>query len=75
MKNILVNGREKSIPHRKLTHEQIVLLAYGPTDHTDVVTVTYWRGPLKKPEGSLQPGESIALREGMSFTAVRTNRA
>ncbi len=73
--NILVNAREKAIPHRKLSYEQIVVIAYGPTYDSDCVTITYFRGPKKNPEGSLSVGQFVNLKNGMSFTAARTNRA
>lgn len=74
---IIVNGREVHLPRRNrdITCDELTALAYGPTDEADLITITYSRGPAKKLAGTLDPGESISLRSGMVFTAVKTNKA
>jgi hypothetical protein len=75
MKTITVNGRVWDVPHKILHHDNVMMLAYGPGTSFGVATITYSRGPLKKPSGSLFPGETVALKNGMIFTAVKTDKA
>lgn len=73
---IIVNARQHTLPakYKSLTHEQIVMLAFGPVGDS-VTTITYSKGPARKPQGSVTSGESVRLKNGMIFNAVSTNKA
>lgn len=74
-KMIYVNGRFADLAQKRITHEEVCMFAFGPSVRLGVATITYFRGPKRKPEGSLQPGESVALSDKMAFTCVHTNKA
>lgn len=70
---IIVNGREKAVPSGSINYERIVELAFGSSAPAVTHTVN-WR--LRDgDEGSLLAGQSVAVREGMIFTATATNRS
>lgn len=72
--NIIVNTRPKKVPGPTVTFEQIVALAFGevPPAETAVVTVSYRHG---NDQGTLAAGQTVAVRNGMIFDVVRTNRS
>ena len=73
---IIVNAQEKEVDHKKLTFEEIVILAfesYEPSE-TIIYTVLYMRGEHGK-EGSLVAGESINVKDGMEFNVDKNNRS
>lgn len=70
---IVVNGREKEVPRGRISHEQVLELAFGSCAPAVTHTVT-WRD-RGGDEGSLLPGESVRVREGMIFNATATNRS
>lgn len=74
---IIVNTREKVVPKGKIPYETVVELAFGevPTGDGITITVTYRRGHADKPQGSLVPGRSVEVVEGMIFDVERTDRS
>lgn len=73
---IVVNGREKTVPQRELSFDELVVLAFGPSDSSATVfTITYQKGPDHKERGSLVQGESVKLKTGMLFNVVRTDKS
>ncbi len=74
---IVVNGRQQSITATELSYDQVVRLAYPnpPTGPDVLISVTYRRGTGNKPEGTLSPGQSVRLKDGMIFDVVVTNRS
>lgn len=74
---IVVNGRRKTVTAKRLTFEEIVALAYDdpPTGPNVVITVTYRRGDRQRPEGTLVPGESVRVRDGMIFNVTATDKS
>jgi hypothetical protein len=71
---ITVNGLPFTVrsPEHMVTYEQIALLAGKPDDKS--LTITYeifppWRA---KRSGTLRPGRSIDVEDGMTFDAVPT---
>ncbi len=71
---IKYNSREKYTGnYTKLTYDEVIILGFGPTSPDAVFTITYFHP--KGPEGSLQRGETLKLKTGMSITCVQTNRA
>jgi hypothetical protein len=75
---IVVNGQQKVVTARELTFEQVVSLAYDgnpPTGENWMFTVTYRRSHGEKPEGSLLPGGTVKVKEGMIFNVSATDKS
>jgi len=75
---IVVNGRRKHVQAMEhITFDEVVRLAYEnpPTGPMVIFTVTYKRGHGQKPEGSLQPGQSVRVKEGMIFNVTATDKS
>ena len=70
---IIVNAREKMVPDKNVTFEQIVALAFPECqDSLTDFTVTY-DGALSCPtDGILQAGETIQVNHGTIFNVKRT---
>jgi len=74
---IIVNGRQKEVKSEELSFEQIVALAFPtpPTGSNIVYTITYRKGNGNKPEGTLTPGESVKIKDGMIFNVTATDKS
>lgn len=74
---IVVNGVQKEVTTKELTFDQVVDLAFNPRPSGPywVFTVTYRRGHGEKPEGSLQPGETVKVMDGMIFNVTATDKS
>jgi hypothetical protein len=75
---IIINAQEKTTTEKELTFEAVVSLAYDgnpPTGENWEFTVTYQRGHSNKPQGSLRPGESVKVKEGMVFDVRATDKS
>jgi len=74
---IVVNGRRVTTRMQELSFEEIVELAFhDPFSNPNLVyTVTYRRGHGGKPEGMLEPGETVKIREGMIFNVTQTDKS
>ena len=74
---IYVNTKPKSVDAEEITYEEVVKLAFPelPYGKNTKTTVTYRRGPRGNLEGTLKPGESIKIREGMIFSVTATDRS
>lgn len=74
---IVVNAREKTVAKEETTFEEIIALAYEnpPRGPNWVFTVTYHRGQGNKPEGSLVPGGTVKVKEGMVFNVTATDKS
>lgn len=74
---IVVNAREVFVESRHLSYEQVVALAFNPVPvGPDIIfTVTYRKGPRQNPKGTLAPGESVVIKNGMIFVVTQTNRS
>lgn len=76
-RTIVVNTKEHEVSSKEISYEEVVELAYGPDDEGPnvIYTVTYRRGTGNKPEGSLAPGESTKVKDGMIFDVTRTDKS
>jgi multiubiquitin len=77
-RTIIVNGRPKEVEGKELTFEEIVNLAFDnnpPTGENIVITVTYSKGEEGKKEGTLLPGESVKIKDGMVFNVTATDKS
>jgi hypothetical protein len=73
---IIVNAQQKTVDHKRLTFEEIVILAFGAYQPSDTIiyTVLYTRGEHGK-EGSLVAGDSINVKDGMELNVDKNNRS
>jgi len=73
--HIAVNGVAEVWHHSKITYEEVVKLAFpsGPTGG-DIRYSVSWTKPDGQ-EGSLRPGHSINVVEGMIFDVRNTDKS
>lgn len=74
---IIVNGREKTVTAKELGEDELVGLAFDnpPTGTLICFTITFRRGQGNKPEGTLDEGETVKLKEGMIFNVTATDKS
>lgn len=75
---IVVDGTPFEVPKNEyISYSEVVTLAYPDyPQHPEITySVTYTRGHGEKPEGILNPGESVKVKEGMSFRVNRTGQS
>lgn len=74
---IIVNGRPTKADASELSFEQLVALAFesAPTGPNILITITYRNGPRGNESGSLVPGQSVSLKDGMKFVVVATDKS
>lgn len=74
---IVVNGRSKTWSEKEISYSDLVNLAYSnkpPTGDMVVITVTYSKGEDRQ-QGSLLPGDSVKVKDGMIFDVTGTVRS
>ena len=76
-KTIIVNGQQKTVTADELSFDQIVDLAFDPSQRGPQIefTVDYRKGDDKKPKGSLVQGQTVKIKDGMIFNVTATNRS
>jgi len=74
---IIVNTRPKLISSRWLTFIELIELAFEtpPVGENVAFTVSYRKGPKRRPEGSLLEGGKIRIKEGMVFNVSATDKS
>lgn len=74
---VVVNGRNRTVTEDELAYQQVAGLAYDPVPSGPniVITITYRRGHGNKPEGSLLPGDTVKVKEGMIFNVSVTDKS
>lgn len=76
---IIVNGREHEFNEKKISYEQVIVIAFGAMDTRPEVayTVKYSKGNNGKhiDKGSLVQGDTVNVKEGMIFNVSRTDRS
>lgn len=74
---IIVNGRKVEVTEKKLSFEQVVLLAFPEAEFVPrmVYTVTYKRGVNQKPKGVMVKGDVVTIKKGMVFNVTRTDKS
>mgnify|MGYP001566218731 FL=1 len=75
--SIVVNGKPKTFTGREITFDQVVILAFGTVSTNPNVSysITYIRGEGNKPEGTLDRGRSVKLKEDMEFAVRQTDKS
>lgn len=74
---IFVNGQKKEVIGSTLSYEQVVNIAYDnnpPTGQYVVITVVYKAGEGGQ-QGSLLPGNSVKIKNGMKFNVTATDKS
>jgi len=76
-KTIIVNGQQKTVTADELSFDQIVDLAFDPSQRGPQIefTVDYRKGDDKKPKGSLVQGQTVKIKDGMIFNVTRTDKS
>ena len=76
--NITVNGSNWNIGGDELTYEEVTDLAFASTNTSvprSEMTVSFGGGIYPQHEGTLVPGESVPIQDGMDFDVVFTGNA
>lgn len=75
--NIVIDGTPHEVDKDDMTYVEIVTLADPEyPQHPDTTySVTYKRGHGNKPEGTLSPGGSVKIKDGMAFNVSRTGQS
>jgi hypothetical protein len=75
--HIIVNTRPKDWNEPTISFEQLIALAFAnpPSGPTVEFTITYSQGESPKHEGTLQPGQSVNVRDGMIFDVTATDKS
>lgn len=74
---IIVNGRPREVKPGEIGFEELIGLAFPtpPTGPNVSFTVSYRKGPPARPEGSILPGQSVHVIEGMTFNVSATDKS
>jgi hypothetical protein len=70
--NIIVNGRPRKVTGPSISFEQVVTLAFNPVPPNAFFTVTWSHG---NQAGSLTPGKSVSIQNGMKFDVTETGQS
>lgn len=74
--HIVVNGREKSVEHQRLTFNEVVSLAPNLPPPSDAVEYKVVFEHAEDPKsGTLIQGESVLVKNGTQFVVTATNRS
>ena len=74
---IIVEGTPHEWPKEEITYAEVVTLEVPdyPQHPETTYTVKYKDGPRNEPEGTLPPGASVKVREGMVFSVSETGKS
>lgn len=74
---IVVNGQKKIVTTKKVSFDEIVKLAFPtpPQGANILYTVSYEDGPRINPQGSLQEGQSVSVKNWMIFNVTATDKS
>jgi uncharacterized protein YegP (UPF0339 family) len=74
---IIINGQQKMVTSKKLSFEDIVLLAFGHNHvgGNTIYTMTYKKAAGNKPEGTLVAGEVIRIKSGVIINVTATDKS
>lgn len=74
---IIIDGTPHEVEKDDMTYVEVVTLADPEySQHPDTTySVTYKRGHGNKPEGTLSPGGSVKIKNGMVFNVSRTGQS
>jgi hypothetical protein len=74
---IIVEGTPHPWPKDQISYAEVVTLEVPDyAQHPEITySVTYKRGQGNKPEGTLVPGASVKVKEGMVFNVSETGQS
>lgn len=74
---IVVEGTEHEWPKGDISYAEVVTLEVPDyAQHPEITySVRYKRGQGNKPEGTLAPGASVKVKEGMIFSVSETGQS
>jgi hypothetical protein len=73
---IIVNTRPHPVDKDKISFDEVVKLAFPTPPGPEILyTVSYSKGPDKKPNGTLVEGQSVEVKDGMVFSVTATNKS
>lgn len=74
---IIVNARPERVSKEEISYAEVVFLAFPnpPTGDNVSFIVTYRRGHGDKPEGTLIPGQTVKVKNGMIFDVSPNNKS
>jgi hypothetical protein len=74
---IVVEGTEHEWPKNDISYAEVVTLEVPDyAQHPEITySVRYKRGQGNKPEGTLAPGASVKVKEGMIFNVSETGQS
>lgn len=74
---IIVEGTEHEWPKGEISYAEVVTLEVPDyPQHPEITySVTYKRGHGNKPEGTLAPGASVKVKDGMIFNVSETGQS
>lgn len=77
MVTIIVEGTAHEWPKGEITYVEVVTLEVPDyAEHPEITySVKYTRGHGNKPEGTLPPGGSVKVKEGMIFNVCETGQS
>jgi hypothetical protein len=77
MVTIIVDATAHPWPKGDISYAEVVTLAFPDyPNHPEIsYSVKYKRGPGHKPEGTLSPGGTVKVKEGMSFNVSQTGQS
>ena len=75
--SITVNARAKTVTSKELTYKEVLALALDPVPQGDnwEFTIAYRRGEGNKPAGTLSPGETLKVKDGMIIDVTATDKS
>ena len=74
---IVVNGTPHEWPKGEITYAEVVTLEVPDfAEHPEITySVKYRKGHGEKPEGTLAPGGSVKVKDGMVFNVSETGQS
>lgn len=74
---IIIDGTPYEVEKADMTYVELVTLADPeyPQHPETTYSVTYKRGHGNKPEGTLSPGGTLKIKDGMVFNVSRTGQS
>jgi hypothetical protein len=75
--HIVVNAEAKEVNHKTLTFMEVLLLAFPHplTGPNVVTTITFKKAAGPEHSGSLQPGETVNVKDGTIFHVTQTDKS
>lgn len=74
---IIVDATPHQWPKEEITYAEVVTLTFPDyPNHPEIsYSVKYKRGPGHKPEGTLSPGGTVKVKDGMVFNVSQTGQS